>query len=215
MSSVFGKNKDTVSKSWSDLWDEDIEEEEVEAEKLLKARQLQNARSWSHESTHDDDTIRQGGPLQPKNSSSVNTQSTKPDLGHIMANDIDSDLVADGFFFHDAPRKAVEIQKQRYSPPSKRSNVDKWSALGERRRAYTGSSESERSPELWKVRRDVGLGFAGFGAKIWDTKAHNVKDKGKECPWIKERAPEQRSRKLHGDLEWVGGHLGGWNDLHL
>ena len=216
MSSVFGRNKDTVSKSWSDLWDEDIEEEEEEAEKLLKARQIQNARSWSHESTHDDDTIRQGGPLQPKNSSFANIQKSKPELAPAVANDIDSDLIADGFFFHDAPRKADEVHKPRYSPPSKRTSVDKWSALGERRRAYTGSSESGRSPELWKGRRDVGLGFSGFGAKIWDNKAHTVvKDKGKECPWVKERAPDPRSRKLHGDLEWVGGHLGGWNDLHL
>ena len=221
MASVFGRNKEPVSKSWSDLWDEEEEEEEEEeAEKLLRARQLQNARSWSQESNHDDDTIRPGGPLQPKSSSSVNTPKPHAELSQIVGNDIDRDLVADGFFFHDTPRKQSPVNLARYSPPSKRTNnVDKWSALGERRRAYTGASESEKSPELWKVRRDVGLGFTGFGAKTWDNKAHTViKDKGNGCPWVKDRVVEQRSKiKLpgHGDLEWVGGHLGGWNDLHL
>merc|ERR1711964_773170 len=59
LASIFGKKNEVVSKSWSDLWDEDIEEEEEEADKQLKARQMQNARTWSHESKHDeDDTIR-------------------------------------------------------------------------------------------------------------------------------------------------------------
>ncbi|KAH8600871.1 kinase-like domain-containing protein [Bisporella sp. PMI_857] len=220
MASVFGK-KDTVSKSWGDLWDEDMEEEEEEAEKLLKARQKQNARSWSHESSHDDDTIVQAGPLQPKSSSVINAAQPPTEVAHIAASDIDNDLVADGFFFHDTPRKhttQTQFNSPRYSPPSKRGNIDKWSALGERRRAYTGSSE--KSPEVWKVRRDVGLGFTGFGVKIWDNKVNAVvKDKGRECPWVRNRASDTRSKvKLpagHGDLEWVGGHIGGWNDFHL
>ncbi|KAG9249194.1 kinase-like domain-containing protein [Calycina marina] len=217
MASVFGRNKDAVSKSWSDLWDEDIEEEEEEAERLLKSRQLQNARSWSQESSHDDTTIHQQSVLKPKSSPFVSIDKVATEItGTVATNDIDNDLVADGFFFHDVPRKATETNLPRYSPPSKRAGVDKWSALGERRRAYTGISESEKSPEPWKVKRDVGLGFSGFGAKLWDSKAHTVvKDKGKDCPWSK-KGPAQRSQKMQGDLEWVGGHqFGGWNDLHL
>merc|ERR1711964_265539 len=95
LASIFGKKNEVVSKSWSDLWDEDIEEEEEEADKQLKARQMQNARTWSHESEHDeDDTIRRP-PLEPKSSSFVNI--AKPDVV-TAANDIDGDLVADGFF---------------------------------------------------------------------------------------------------------------------
>jgi len=216
MASIFGRKGDMVSKSWSDLWDEDIEEEEEEAEKQLKARQIQNARTWSHESKHEDDTLRQGGPLEPKSSSSVNI-SKNPKASRIVA-DIDEDLVADGFFFHDTPQKTTKHSLPRYSPPSKRTTFDKWAVLGERRRAYTGSSESERPTDLWKTKRDSGLGFAGFGAKVWDNKANVViKDKGKDCPWVRDRTHDQRSKfvKLpvddHGDLEWVGGHF----DLHL
>jgi len=221
MASIFGKKNDVVSKSWSDLWDEDIEEEEEEAEKQLKARQIQNARTWSHESKSEDDTIRQG-PLEPKNSSFVNITKLNPEAARAIANDIDSDLVADGFFFHDTPKETiVRGSPPRYSPPPKRTTFDKWSALGERRRAYTGTSESEKSPELWKARRNVGLGFTGFGAGVWDKKANTVikdttKDKGKGCPWARDRVRDHHygKEKRHGDigdLEWVGG----WESLHL
>jgi len=226
MASIFGRKNSVVSKSWSDLWDEDIEEEEEEAEKQLKARQMQNARTWSHESTHEDDTIRQGGPLEPKSASLVNISKVNVEAGRSAVNDIDGDLVADGFFFHDTPHKpAQQPLPPRYSPPSKRTTFDKWSALGERRRAYTGTSDSEKSPELFKVRRNIGLGsFTGFGAGVWDNKANTViKDKGRDCPWVKDRVRdhfEQRGKGKqfvdHGDLEWVDRHsVGGWNDFHL
>jgi len=215
MASIFGKKNDVVSKSWSDLWDEDIEEEE-EVEKQIKVRQMQNARTWSHESSkNEDDTIRE--PLrEPKGSSFVNIQKFNTDAGRVVAHDdIDGDLVADGFFFHDTPKKTVP-QSPRYSPPPKRTTFDKWSALGQRRRAYTGTSESEKSPEPWKARRQIGLGFAGFGAGVWDNKTHavvitkdfGVKDhKAKVCPWdsAKSRDHYYHGKDRHwGDSEWVG-----------
>jgi len=215
MASIFGKKNDIVSKSWSDLWDEDIEEEEEEAEKQLKARQMQNARTWSHESKTEDDILRRGGPLEPKSSSSVNIAKLNPEAGRATANDIDGDLVADGFFFHDTPKETIVPQSSpRYSPPSKRTTFDKWSALGERRRAYTGASESEKSPELLKVRRNVGLGFTGFGAGVWDNKMNSVvKERGKGCPWVRDGARDHHhgGKERHGDLEWVGG----WNESNL
>lgn len=225
LASIFGKKNEVVSKSWSDLWDEDIEEEEEEADKQLKARQMQNARTWSHESKQDeDDTIRRE-PLEPKSSSFVNITKSTPDAGRATVNDIDGDLVADGFFFHDAPKEvAIPQHSPRYSPPSKRATGDKWSKLGERRRAYTGTSDSEKSPDLWKARRNVGLGFSGFGAGVgvWDKpntvfKDLGSRDKGKGCPWAKGGTRDHHGYKRHGDhavsdLEWVGG----WHsDLHL
>lgn len=217
MSSIFGR-KSEISKSWSDLWDEDIEEEEEEADKQLKERQAQNARTWSHESKSEDDTIRRG-PLEPKSASFVNIAKLNPEAGQATADDIDGDIVADGFFFHDTPSKTINQQQSpRYSPPIKRTTFDKWSALGDRRRAYTGSSESEKSPDLWKGRRTFGLGFTGFGASVWDNKANIVsKDRGKECPWAKDsaRARDRHVRKDRhdfGDLEWIGGF---GHDLHL
>ena len=47
---VFGRNKnDQISKSWSDLWDEE-EESENEELTVFEQRREQNSRSWSHES---------------------------------------------------------------------------------------------------------------------------------------------------------------------
>ena len=215
MASIFGRNNDVVSKSWSDLWDEDIEEEEEGDERQMKARQVQNARTWSHGS--EDDTINRGGPLAPKSASFVNMQRLNMDAIHPPANDIDGDIVADGFFFHDTPKqtKAVPNLPPRYSPPSKRTPLDKWSALGERRRAYAGTSESEKSPGMSKTRYTSGFGFTGFGAGVWDSRANSVKDKSRECPWVRDRAWDQRrSRERQtdmADLEWVGGF---GNNLH-
>ncbi|KAM3073782.1 cAMP-dependent protein kinase catalytic subunit [Clarireedia jacksonii] len=219
MASIFGKNSDMVSKSWSDLWDEDIEEEEEETDKQIKARQMQNSRTWSHESKHNDDQTRPG-PLEPLSTSFVNIPRANENH-HTIADDIDGDLVADGFFFHDTPQQTITQHSPRYSPPSKRTTFDKWSALGDRRRAYTGASDSEKSPDTWKTtsqsRRNVGLGFTGFGAGVWDNKSNIVKDKGRECPWARARGrdhfrdhhQEKRKDKQHqqsdlGDLEWVG-----------
>ncbi|RDW89452.1 putative negative regulator of sexual conjugation and meiosis [Coleophoma cylindrospora] len=215
MSSVFGKKHDGMAKSWSDLWEED-EEEELEAEKQLKARQAQNARTWSHESNAEEVADIRKGLSEPKSLSFINIEKLNTE-NRAGVNDVDEDLAADGFFFHDA--KPVETRQQyspRYSPPSKRTTFDKWAVLGQRRRAYTGASDSEKSPESGKSRRNVGLGFAGFGSSVWDTKTNNVKDTGKGCPWsrdIKSKARDQESKrgKDLGDLEWVGG----WHHLHL
>ncbi|KAF4633205.1 hypothetical protein G7Y89_g4906 [Cudoniella acicularis] len=214
MASIFGRKNDIVSKSWSDLWDED-EEEEEEAEQQIKARQMQNARTWSHESKSDDDDTIRRGPLEPKSSSSVNISKFNPEAAQAAASNIDGDIVADGFFFHETPQKPVSPQTPaRYSPPSKRTSFDKWSALGDRRRAYTGTSDSEKSPELWKAR---GLGFTGFGAGVWDNKSTTtvIKDKGNGCPWVKDRARDRPQRRGSrpaadlGDLEWVAGFFPG------
>ncbi|KAG4027721.1 hypothetical protein MFRU_027g00140 [Monilinia fructicola] len=216
MASVFGKKNDMVSKSWGDLWDEEMEEEE-ELGTQLKARQMANSRTWSHESKNDEDKTRRS-PLEPHTSSFVNIPRVA--AGRTAAHDVDEDLIADGFFFHDTP---TQQHSTRYSPPSKRTAFDKWSALGDRRRAYAGASDSERSIEAWKTqsipRRNVGLGFTGLGAGSWDAKSNIViKDKGRECPWGRAKGrdhhhQEKRKDKQSdlGDLEWVGG----WHDLHL
>jgi len=211
LSSIFGKKNDMVSKSWSDLWDEDIEEEEeIEAERQFKARQEQNARTYSHESAAGDDvTIR--GPLEVQGASAVNIVKG----GQAKIKDIDMDLVADGFFFHDTPAKSAAAALPRYSPPSKRANFDKWSALGERRRAHSNAAEDLPSPDVWRSKRNVGLGFSGFGAGVWDTKAHITPLKEKEnnkgtCPYSRMRTTQQPRKHYTrgfgmGDLEWVSG----------
>jgi len=124
--------------------------------------------------------------------------------------DIDNDP-HDGFFFQDNTMTR-QYSPPRYSPPSKRTNFDKWAALGDKRRAVKSPS-SEKAPEVWRPQKDTstgkGLGFFGFGmGGFWDDKVNGkVKDWGK--------ARDQCRQRTHGfgDLEWVGGY---WHDsLHV
>jgi hypothetical protein len=218
MSSVFGRKSDMVSKSWSDLFDEDIEDEHELVE--LKERQAQNARTYSHESNADDVTVRRHGLVESKSSSFVNLKSLNSEAGQAGSNDIDSDIVNDGFFFQDTTQTR-HYSPPRYSPPSKRTNFDKWAALGERRRAVTSATNVEKSPDTWRGRRNTGgtnsTGFSGFGAGVWDFKDKANNNRTRVCPWVKDRDHQHHYYQNHrkqkgsdlGDLEWVGG----WQDL--
>ncbi|RKU47916.1 hypothetical protein DL546_009256 [Coniochaeta pulveracea] len=180
MSMVFGR-KDTVSKSWSDLWDEE-EEEEQEAKHLETLKEM-NSRTWSHDSKvgeHDnDDTPRQG--LSPATKSAV---LHVPSIETTISDDIDGDLVADGFFFQEAPpAKESRAVKAPVSPPSRREGVDKWAALGERRRGI-GSSAPADAPMFtpnkgYRNSRNVephngSYGFSSFGAHVHNSPSPNA-----------------------------------------
>ncbi|KAI8634872.1 putative serine/threonine protein kinase [Xylariaceae sp. FL1651] len=220
MSMVFGRQKDAVSKSWSDMWEEDVEEEEEERARQLQDLKKLNARTWSHDSevdvvaTPQDLVSSSQGPVsdkeQPEASPGNNT----------ISNDIDGDLVADGFFFHESV--VIEPSRQsppRYSPPSKRSTVDKWTALGERRRAYAPAPESKSSDYAPKSRRQHGHGFNsyGVGMGIWDNtnqlshKWNRERSTSRDCPWNKGRDWNWREKRHDfSDVEWVG-H---WQEAH-
>lgn len=219
MSSVFGRKRDKVSKSWSDMWEEDVEEEEELAHaKELKQRQDQNSRTWSHDSKHEDVTVAvRAGLSEPKSSSFINIQSPKGKKVGQPIKDIDDDP-NDGFFFQDHANTR-QYSPPRYSPPSKRSNLDKWAALGDRRRGVATPNDKPSASEKlsdagWRSRKDTargnGLGFLGFGVGgFWD-KDDKVNIKVKE--WAKAR--DQCRHRAHdfGDLE-LGWGL--WHDTNL
>ncbi|KAJ3499635.1 hypothetical protein NLG97_g197 [Lecanicillium saksenae] len=187
MSSVFGR-RDPVSKSWSDMWDEDEEEEVEQQREALKAL---NSRTWSHESVRE---------AEKENAEPV------PEATQING-DVDGDLLADGFFFHEPilPKPAQPVP--RYSPPSKRNNFDKWAALGERRRG--GSVMDSQKPPALKHRRSFGFGYKSNEAGVWDhsTLRGGIKDRVKDSPANKGRDLNWRRdrRSDLGDIEWVGG----------
>jgi serine/threonine protein kinase len=199
ISSVFGKKNEVVSKSWSDLWDEDEEEEaEREREEALEQRRTQNARSWSQESNDDDRTIRPRGLVEAKPCSIVNNRSPGPKTGRTgnpRTFGLDGVNENDDFFFeeHHSPRHSPSRKS-----PSRKSIMDKWAALGDRRRAYhpiKNKTEKSGSVKL-STKRDSGLGFTVHDNGVWEKHArprvHHVSDDVEE-------------------LEWVGG----WHDLHL
>ncbi|KAI0145840.1 kinase-like protein [Hypoxylon sp. NC0597] len=228
MSMVFGR-KDAVSKSWSDMWDEDVEEDEEERARQLQALKALNSRTWSQESKEATRTPQQDQASLHQAPASDNEKPEASPVNDTISNDIDGDLVADGFFFHEPV--VVEQPQQfppRYSPPSKRNCLDKWAALGERRRAYTGASEP-KSPDFSTMknsRRQFGFGFnnlhAGVGIGVWDhanqqhntnhTKWNRDRDNratSRECPRNKRRDWNWRKERRHDltdEVEWVG-HL--------
>lgn len=214
-SSSMSNQKNTISKSWSDLW----EEEEEEAQKCVLLRQMQNSRTWSQESQNRTDTLRQHILQETK---SHNIFGAKL-LQQNKSIDIDGDLVADGFFFHDTPHELENQNLPRNDPSTKPRNIDKWSSLGDRRRAYAGLSASEISSEIPLSNRNVikgekishRTGTRDFGPIVNQFKEMGLQDRDKTCPWKKDKVRNyhtgrQRRRGNSGDLEWVGG----WNHLH-
>ncbi|AEO57653.1 hypothetical protein MYCTH_2304063 [Thermothelomyces thermophilus ATCC 42464] len=145
MSLLFGR-KDAVSKSWSDLWDEEFEEEEQARQ--LQARKEMNSRTWSHESAaaaslaaDNDDTPRQGLSPATKTATVANDENKIPSIDGAL-NHADEDSDVDGLFLYEAPPAKEEPQPQlprNTALSSRRTDFDKWAALGERRRAH-GSS---------------------------------------------------------------------------
>ncbi|KAK7746131.1 cAMP-dependent protein kinase catalytic subunit [Diatrype stigma] len=219
MSMVFGRQKDAVSKSWSDMWEEDVEEDEQELARQLQALKQLNSRTWSHESKRDATPTQHGQVTSAEVSAQDDdktAEATSP-VGDTFSNDIDDDLVADGFFFHEAPaRKESEHNLARYSPPSKRSVLDKWAQLGQRRRAVAGSSGSRSPGNSPQSKRQLGFAFNGsyaLGTGLWDnSNQHSQKwDRDRPmaggCPWTKSRDwnnPWRKERRHGFGDEWVG-----------
>ncbi|MCJ1412607.1 hypothetical protein MMC19_006704 [Ptychographa xylographoides] len=231
ISSVFGGKDNTVSKSWSDMWDED-EEEETE-----DARRHFNGLNWSSESVDEDLTIR-----CPDRSVAKDSSATDPRTQSLPNIDTDSINKARDYnmgLYEHLPKTAYQLPT--YSPPSKRTIMDKWAALGNRRRAFDLEAASKEKEETGRKRTSTGgiwrRGFgSGFGMKmgsgnvisgarpdsgVWERRCKNkdVSDGGVRIrDWRRDHqvqryhyGKESSSGEDESDLEWVGG----WNDLHV
>ncbi|EAW12557.1 putative serine/threonine protein kinase [Aspergillus clavatus NRRL 1] len=223
LSMVFGRNKnEQISKSWSDLWDE---EEESEHEDIaLHQRREQNSRSWSHESSGIDVPTPVGGLREPHSSSLLNVRSAVPEAPVTKPVDISA---------KSPPVDVAHVDfgsVPRYMPsPPKKSNLDKWAALGDKRRNYKPTERSFGQPKsannmAW--RKDWGLGSSGFDYGTWakkDNLAHQDRrrrpflEKGKrrdamESPKaVNPHILSEYDGSIDEDLDLVGG----WHDLHL
>lgn len=232
MASVFG-GKDTVSKSWSDLWEEEEEEhQQQERERQLEALKKMNSRTWSHDSKadDDDDTPRRG--LSPVvKSSAINAKPQVPSIEDVI--DMDGDL-PDGFFFEDVTAvKHHELHPPRPSPSPHKDVLDKWAKLGDRRRAFTGHQESMPKPNF-SIKAGRQADFFGYGVfgdngltnfnnfslanhqnHLVNNNKHQSRDRVKECPWSKSKSRDLnwnwRREKRLGDVEWVGAS---WQEAH-
>lgn len=157
LASMFSKH-DTVSKSWGDMWDEEMEEEPEDDEeeedaraKNVKSRQALNSRTWSHDSESDNhSTPRQ--VLQSRRPTDINIEAAMAATERLSFERSDDEAVEEDMFVFDTTPARKSHSPHRYSPPTKRSPVDKWSALGERRRGMSVSSERPVLDD-WRIGR--------------------------------------------------------------
>ncbi|KAL8824570.1 MAG: hypothetical protein Q9191_004960 [Dirinaria sp. TL-2023a] len=200
LSSIFGKQDESFSKSWTDLWDEEAEEV-VQPEKVLERRREQNSRTWSQDSKDNDATVvGRTGLSEIKSPSTVNSRTLSPNQSQAIAS-----RDADGFVFEDATASA---SSPRYSPPSKRTIMDKWAILGNRRRAanQSGDENGTKKAPTGNWRDGLGLkvwsGMSGRSGKSARPRKESINNKVRD--WRRDTHVQQQHDD-DGDLEWVGG----------
>lgn len=230
MASVFGKKRDVISKSWSDLWDEEEEEQaiaEIENNYLPCGGFKKDKPTFQSESGSGVSTPR-GGLSEVKNPAVFNNSRSRSPKHNRVAVDHVSEHT--GFVFEEHVSAAP-----RYSPPSKRSIVDKWAALGDRRRGQQQPKQQPlqtpqkptRSPKQTQTipnsarkrsrtgswRRPIYWGPSHHeNSAVFDQQHHHKKDNN----WCLSKDWRRHAEPANddiGDLEWVGG----WNDstFHL
>lgn len=222
ISMVFGKKDDGVSKSWSDLWDEEAEESEQE-ELAIKQRREQNSRSFSHDSQSDDVTVRLGDPpsgrphvLGDKSHSASNIprlSNFKPVLPIKHSDGLDEN----GDF------NTTHAKLSRHSP-DQRTSADKWAALGNKRRNYQSPKDNmpaapKKRSATMSWRKDWGLGSSGYDLGVSHKRGsrgpHQARPAWMDHDWRRDQHPLSQHKPIFDsaddDLEWVGG----WHAFHL
>jgi serine/threonine protein kinase len=195
MSTIFGK-KDTVAKSWSEMFEEDEEESEREQAALEKRRE-QNSRTWSQESQHKipvgsgilTETKSQNARRNPEKSISPSKPSTSPNE-------------------NDPLSYRVRARRSLIQPVA----ADKWAALGNKRRNF--QSEAEKPTPVTK-KRSMTTGSrkkSGQDYGIWYRRDSREKARPAYLnqDWRQHKTSFDSSAD-EDDHEWVGG----WHNFHL
>lgn len=215
LSMVFGKNSnDQISKSWSDLWDEEESENEDLA---LQQRREQNSRSWSQESqdTRPPATLtglREQASASPDDRTHTQVAApTSPRAIRAKSLDVDSDTGTS----NSTPRPV-------HQTTPKKNTMDKWAELGDKRRNFKTREVlgPQRAANTW--RRDWGLGSSGFDhgsrAKRESPQSERRRRLFLEKDWrrdavevVPKPSPAMYDGSVDEDLDLVGG----WHDLHL
>lgn len=229
LSSLFGKKGSSAAKSWTDIWDEDEDDEDTAQAGDFAMIRDKNSRTWSQESKDNDVTVRRACV------SELNLVSTPSPAKSSDSPQVSADGESDHGMFE------FEDGDVRYSPSSKRSSetprtkrniMDKWSALGNRRRQFNHQDNEGRKADEVKVKwtntRDWRAGYGlkvfsgGNGGRMgggfsWDKDFRKEKEttNAKIRSWRQTTleappAPPAIQGEPHGphlpaDVEWVGG----------
>ncbi|KAL9636698.1 MAG: hypothetical protein Q9164_002659 [Protoblastenia rupestris] len=205
LSHIFSRKGNSVSKSWTDIYDEDEEESQHVAS--LNERREENSRTWSHDS--EAKTTVQHPGLSNVNNYDRNIRILNSDKTQSR---LSMDSSSEVFSFEESTRNASP-KRPMESSLSKRIILDKWAALGNRRRQYKQVEDTVVDDN--RKRTLTGNWRTGFGLKVFSA-GHGGSDKGakrdvantKVLDWrMNTRAPQRQSvEDLGWDIEWVGGH---------
>ena len=193
MSSIFGK-KDTVAKSWSEMFEEDEEESERE-EAELQARRQNNARTWSHDSHKL--PVPPGVLTESKSRSSSNarrSRTPKP-MCPVKPSNVQNENDAVGW-------RARAQRSPRQVP------ADKWAALGEKRRNLQSESDQsvkKRSMTSGSRKRPVS------GIDAWNRRDSRQNKHSRPAFLDQDWRAHKVVDSSEDEHEWVGG----WQTFHL
>ncbi|EEH46091.1 serine/threonine protein kinase [Paracoccidioides brasiliensis Pb18] len=209
MSLVFEKGNNEMSKSWSDLYDE--EQSEIEA---LERRMKQNARSFSRDS----DTTKKGNRpsrlSEVQGSSFINARSSLP-KAHQKGVAIPTPRKANENLRENNILGPVHPSKQ---SPTKQTIMDKWAALGNKRRGYHRKQDNSLPSRKQKCMSKSWRKDLVSSSTVFDDR--HVDQHFLDIDWRQstiEPTQPQANVGLVGtgdgtdDLDFVGG----WNDFQL
>ena len=214
LSSIFGKKDSSISKSWTDIWDEDEEIQSGLAEEGKQVVDVTEAQPSPVEVTRATEVENRGADLRSRD---VNKKED-----HVTADGASDNEV---FVFEDSAlrysppsKRSTEVRSPKQepdSPISKRNIMDKWAALGNRRRAF--NVEVEPQPDgksKWMSSRDWRTGFGlkvfssssgRMGAFTWDRESRKEWASAKVRNWHQGPKGHLESKdSLGADIEWVG-----------
>ena len=228
LSMVFGKNhsEEQISKSWSDLWDE--EEEESENEGL--PRRIQNSRSWSRDSANE---YLPKGLCEPssfvnKRPSPRNIPEYQQKASYMLPDSATPRASAKTTTATTTTTTTTPLSRSAPKNSSSSSGLDKWAALGDRRRNYKPAEKSYSKEGVMNPRccwrKDWGLGSSGFDYGLWVKKrssAGRYRSILDRDDWRRSDSVERLSRNNNNNNGYDGSVdedldlVGGWHDMHL
>jgi serine/threonine protein kinase len=195
MASVFGKKKDAVAKSWSDMFEEDEESEREEAD--LRTRREQNARTWSQDSQKQL-PVPPGVLTESKSRSSSNARRSRtPKPVHFVK--------PIGGTNENDPSGWKAREDARRSP--RQVPADKWAALGDKRRNFHPDPEGRAASTK---KRSMTTGSRRRPQTTFDTwRRRDSRPATKQRPAFLDHDWRQAkvidSSADEDDHEWVGG----------
>ena len=205
MASMFPATN-SVSKSWYDIWDEEMEQSQqrssIRSERLISepAPDVDDHLGLGISSHRITDV--KAVESDKASTGERNYQPPTTDHGGDDARNgaVDGSGRHDDFIHVEHPRRMF-VSRSRPSPSSIRPDImDRWAALGQRRRAFNASS---LNPPTTPSGSMAARGFAGKSS------GSDGIDHGSGTSWNNRQAVRECDDA--GELEWVGG----WHDFHL